>query len=68
VPDSDSRLGRLLRPQHQHFAGHDNLCAEIEERGFTIVASHRGGAHIPVDRASASGSRTRVIAKPPCRT
>jgi SAM-dependent methyltransferase len=61
VPDPDSRLGRLLspywvpwfQPQHQHFVRHDNLCAELEDRGFAVVASHRAEAHIPVDLGGA---------------
>jgi SAM-dependent methyltransferase len=61
VPDPDSRIGRRMKwlwgpwfqPQHQHFLSVDNLAAELEQRGFTVVEVERGEAHQPVDLAFA---------------
>jgi hypothetical protein len=61
VPDPECRLGRKLgwlwgpwfQPQHQHFVSLGNLTDALRLRGFTVVASERGGAHQAVDLAFA---------------
>jgi SAM-dependent methyltransferase len=62
VPDPSSWVGRLLgkywvpwfQPQHQHFVQFENLCTELEDRGFTVVGSTRQEGHFSLDLAGAA--------------
>ncbi|UKY51274.1 class I SAM-dependent methyltransferase [Streptomyces inhibens] len=62
VPDPQSAAARLfgrwwgpwLQPQHLHLIPLDNLCGELAEQGFTVVATDRQEPHIPTDLTSAA--------------
>jgi SAM-dependent methyltransferase len=57
VPDPDYRFARwfgrwwigLMQPQHQHLVPMPNLVQALGERGFTVVATASGAAHLGID-------------------
>ncbi|MFB6679636.1 class I SAM-dependent methyltransferase [Streptomyces sp. NPDC056390] len=57
VPDPESRYAKLLgkwwvsyfQPQHLHLIPMDNLSRELERLGYTVVATDRREAHVPLD-------------------
>ena len=72
LPDPESPFGRLLgrwwipwfQPQHQHLLSVANLSELLDERGFDVVAVHRGEAHQTVDFFIALWLRLNAIAPP----
>ncbi len=73
VPDPECRaapwLGRYwvpyFQPQHQHLVPVANLCAALEDRGFSIIEVERGPAHMPMDLAGSTWTWIRSLAPPP---
>lgn len=73
VPDPQFRLGRQLgqlwvpwlQPQHQHMIPFANLRQALTDRGFTVVAAERGGAHQATDLAGAAFLMLTALAPDP---
>ncbi|MFF8945903.1 class I SAM-dependent methyltransferase [Streptomyces sp. NPDC014864] len=61
LPDPRSAFARLLgrwwlshgQPRHLHLLPLNNLCAELEARGCTVLVVDRRGPHTPYDLAAA---------------
>ncbi|MFF1375520.1 class I SAM-dependent methyltransferase [Streptomyces sp. NPDC058308] len=61
APDPECRYAGLLgkwwafyhQPRHLHLVPLANLCAELTELGFTVVAVERRAPHVPVDLSAA---------------
>lgn len=47
------RWSQWLQPQHLHLAPVSNVAAELERRGFTVLAADRWSSHIPIDLVAA---------------
>ena len=75
VPDPECSFGRWFgplwgpwfQPQHQHFVSAGNLAEALARRGFAVVATERGAAHIPTDLAFSTLLFANKVAGPPRR-